>query len=470
MTTAEKLPLERQQSRSVTEGSDGLLHIVIPWHTNHSALPPEVPRDVGNFGFNSLRDSVLMSTPKYEGMWASAISTAINRIASMAWEINSDIPLRRKKFQELLLNFHAGMGVYGWIPGLSIGLRSYFTTGIQIVEIERSSGARGARPIALHNLPRSKCIMTGDSLYPVEYLNSNGKVYKVPWHNVMIMIDNMNPDFPNGSIAESAAERAYPQIIKLAAIEKYVYEKVSGRRPQAIYFVGGVTQSTIVDAIQNAEYNANDKGLTSYMGAAMVPVMGDVPVSVESVPLAELPDGFDAENERRRADMIYANAIGLDHQSINPQLIGGQGLGSTGNQSKVLNNKEKQSGIAAWRQQWTHQANYMLLDDKTLFAFKEVDFEDRRAESSISSSETQTAGTMIDKGIITDQEARNYLVDKDVLPPEFVQDDKTAGGSLNDSQKPKDGKEGQAPKQEQPKQEEESETEKSSSVWADLIY
>ena len=467
ITTAEKLPIERQQKRSVTEGSNGLLHIVIPWRANHAALPPELPADSGNFGFNSLRDAVLMSTPKYEGQWASAISIAINRIASMSWEIDSDIPLRRKKFQELLFNFHAGMGVYGWIPGLSIGLRSYFTTGVQIIEIERASGAKGARPIALHNLPRSKCFFTGDSRYPIEYLNSSGQTFKVPWHNLLIMIDNMNADYPNGAIAESAAERAYPQIIKLSAIEKYVYEKVSGRRPQAIYFVGGVTQSTIQDAVQNAEYSANNKNLTSYMGAAMVPVMGDVPVTIASVPLAELPDGFDANDERRRADMIYANAIGLDHQSLNPQLIGGQGLGSTGNQSKVLNNKEKMSGIAAWRQQFTHQANWLLLDDKTVFAFKEVDFEDRQAESNIASSEVSTAGDMIDKGIVTDQEARNYLVDKDVLPPEFIKEDKTAGGSLTDSQKPQ---EGIAEKNPEPEIKQEAETEKSSSVWADLIY
>jgi hypothetical protein len=76
---------------------------------------------------------------------------------------------------------------------------------------------------------------------------------------------------------------------------------------------------------------------------------------------------------------------------------------------------------------------------------------------------------MIDKGIIDNREARNYLVDKDVLPPEFVQDDMTAGGSLTDSQKPKEEKEGQPPKLEEKKQEE-AETEKSSSVWADLIY
>jgi hypothetical protein len=84
MATAEKLPVERRQNKSVTKGDNGLLHIVIPWRTNEVALPPEVPRDAGNFGFDSMRDAVLLSTPKYEGQWASAISTAINRIASMA--------------------------------------------------------------------------------------------------------------------------------------------------------------------------------------------------------------------------------------------------------------------------------------------------------------------------------------------------------------------------------------------------
>ncbi len=437
----EKLPDTRKGANSVT-GGDGLLHIVIPWHKNHVALPPSVPADAGNYGFNSHRDAVLMSTPKFEAQWASSISTAINRIASMSWEINSDIPLRRKKFHDMLMNFGAGMGIHGWIPGLSVGLRSYFTTGVQIVEIERASGARGARAVALHNLSRSRCFFTGDSQHPIEYLGSDGGSYKIPWHNLIMMIDNMNPDFPDGAIAESAAERAYPQIIKLAAIETFVYEKVSGRRPQAIYFVGGATQSTIQDAIKNAEYSANDQGLTSYMGAAMVPVMGDVPVTIANIPLAELPDGFDAEDERRRADIIYANALGLDHQSVNPQLIGSQGLGSTGNQSKVLNNKEKQSGLSAWRQQFTHQVNMMLLDERTLFAFKEVDFEDKNHKASLDKTNVETAGAMIDKGITDQGQARNWLVDNDTLPVDFIEEDNTAGGSLTDTQKPKDEIEG----------------------------
>ena len=477
-TTAEQLPDLRKQANSVTSGEDGLYHFIIPWTHNSIALPPEIPVSGGLYGFDKARDKVLLSTPRYEGQWASAISTAISRTASMAWEIESDTPLRRKRYQEMLLNFHAGMGIYGWIPGLSIGMRGFLTIGYQIIEIERATGARGSRALALHHLNPLKCCFTGDNQYPIEYLNGNGESFKIPWHNLIIMVDSLNPDSGSGAIAESAAERAYHQIKKLAAIESYVYEKVSGRRPQAIYFVGGVTNSTISDAIANAQNSANAGNMQSYMGAAMVPVMGDIPVSIASIPLAELPDGFDAVAERLRADLIYASAIGLDAQAVNPQLLGSQGMGSTGNQSQVLENKEKQSGLAAWRQQFTHQINQMLMDDKTTFAFKEVDFTDRQSEAAISKTEVDTAGVMVDKMLITPEQATNYLVDKDVLPIEFITEDATAGDTLTDTQKlgQEDEKIGTAADKVEPKTPEDTpplqgqEVKKSAKIWHDLIY
>lgn len=475
--TAAPLPPERQQKRSVASGDNGLIQILIPWYGEGTpALPPRLPISGSQmFGFWRERDRILLDTPRYEAQWASAISIAIAKSASMSWEVDSEVPMRRKRTQEMLLNAGAGMGIYGWVPFLSVGLRSFLTLGYQVVEIERATAARGGRVLALHNLNALRCRFTGDNKYPVHYMDGEGVVHRLPWHDVMIMVDNITFMTGGYSALESAAERAYPQIVKLAAIETYVYEKVSGRRPQAIYFVGGATSGTINDAIQNARTDADRKNLSVYMGAAVVPVMGDVPVSVESIPLAELPDGFNPEQERNRADLIYANAIGLDPQSLNPQIVGRQGLGSTGNQSQVLENKEKQSGLAAWRQQFMHQINQMALDDKTTFTFKENDIRDRIQEAEVRKVGAETRKTQIESGEITPEQARNLAVDHDELPVEFITEDATAGDTITDTQKPDQQEEDMGEAVEARPKEDEIE-EKSANkvdtkfVWEDLIY
>lgn len=469
---AQKLPEVRAQKNSLIKDDDGrLIRIVIPWHNPGPALPDKIPASAISYGFDKVRDNLLLSTPKYEAQWATSITTAISKVAAMAWELSGPVKTKRDRYHEILLNFHAGMGIYGWIPGISVGLRSFFTTGYQLVEIERSSKAGTSKAVALHNINPLKALFTGDSLYPIEVMNGAGEFHKIPWHNVMVIGDVMNLTDGDG-LFESAAVRAYPQIKKLSSIEQYVYEKVSGRRPQSIYFVGGVLGESITEAIATAKNDANSENMTAFMGAAMVPVMGDVPVSLAEIPLAEMPDGFDAKEERLHSAMIYASALGLDFQSVNPQLLGGQGMGSTGNQSQVLKNKEKQSGIAAWKQQWTHLMNELVLDQRTLFSFKEIDLDDQGKEADTDGKLIGSAVQAVSGQLMTPAQAVNWLVDRDVLPIEFAQADETAGETITDTQISKD--EENKPISNQLESNSPAavmvDKEKSRNVWEDLLY
>jgi UDP-2,3-diacylglucosamine pyrophosphatase LpxH len=383
------------------------------------------------------------------------------------------VSISGKRERELLLNAGAGAGMYGWVKFLAAGLRGYFTLGYQVIEIERASGARGARPVAIHHLNPLRCYFTGDNQYPVHYLGQDNEVHQLPWHDVMIIGDNLGTSAGDKYLFESAAERVYRTIIKLAAIETYVYEKISGNRPQSIYFVGGLMGNSIKEAKDQASNDADDKNMLVFRGANVVGVPGDVPVSVVEVPLAALPDGFDPVSERERADLLYANALGLDPQSLNPSLVGRQGLGSTGNQSQVLENKEAKSGLASWRQQFSHEVNQMLLDDKTLYAFKERDLRDKALEAEVAGKFSDAVDTMINNQTITPAQGTNYLVDQDVLPPEYLEEDVTGGDTLRDDQKnisEGDEETGEPAADPPAEQDQDQLTEKDSQIWHDLIY
>src|SRR5690606_10786165 len=135
-----------------------------------------------------------------------------------------------------------------------------------------------------------------------------------------------------------------------------------------------------------------------------------------------------------RSDLIYALVLDLDPQDINPQLIGRQGLGSTGNQSLVLADKSK--GNRSWEQQFTHQVNELALDDKTMFSFIEVDFRDKKAAAELRGMNIEAENAMIESGILTPEQARNNLVDSGDLPRAYLENDITPGGTLSDTDKP----------------------------------
>jgi len=440
MTVATQLDETRQMSRSVKRNflaEGGAIQFVVANHGAMPTLPRKLPlRPFYHNSFRNERDRWLLAIPQYESQWASAIGIAIAKMASLAWEVESDVPRRRKVAQHWLLNAGAGMGIFGWVPFLSMNLRSYLAVGREIIEIERATPANGSKVLNIHHLNPLRCRLTGNIQKPVAYLDDKGNERHLWWHQVMIISDMLEPTEGQMGIDMSATERAYQQIRKLAAIEEYLYEKVSGQRPLAMYFLGGAIASRVEDAIQGAKDDAVRKGLSSYMGASIVPVPGDIPLNLVTIPLAELPDGFNAKDERERADLVYANAIGLDIQDLNPALIGRQGLGSTGNQSVVLADKAKGSILASWRQQMIHNLNELALDDKTTFTFSEEDLRDDKQQADNAKLRAETRGLQIDQFVITPEQARNLAVDDGDLPREFVIEDITGGAALGDDEKP----------------------------------
>ena len=77
------------------------------------------------------------------------MSIAIAKMASMSWAIDTPSPLRRKRAQELLNRAGAGLGVFSWVPFLSVGLRGFLSLGMQFIEIERMTKTGGGKIVDL---------------------------------------------------------------------------------------------------------------------------------------------------------------------------------------------------------------------------------------------------------------------------------------------------------------------------------
>lgn len=367
----------------------------------------------------------------FHDFWAGAIGIAITKMSSLAWELESSQPRVQNDFQELLL---AADDNQSWVSFLSRHLQDYLgCDNGAFVEVVRATNAAGSRILGLMHLDSQRCTRTGDPDAPVLYRDTLGKVHELKPHQVMCFADMPSPTETYHGVGFSATSRAWGAIRKMEAIERYIYEKVSGERALAVDLVGGVLPKDLETAVESAKESNEARGNSSYMGAVMVPVPSDVPLSHTRINFAELPDGFDYDKQINNAILVFANSIGLDVQDLQP--LTGRPLG-TATQSEVLQDKSSGKGLAAWRQQFTHMVNEYVLPDSVVFAFSEQDLRDEQRQADLDKTRTDTAGTLVEKGILTADQAKQVLADNDVIPQEFVPDDTTPRETLSDTEKP----------------------------------
>lgn len=399
------------------------------WGSDGFLLPPRPPR-YWSYG----RDDVLAATLHSEDMWAAAVGKAISKVAARGWTItdSSDSQQRIKRSQEQFLYADGGQG---WVPFINKHLLDYLLADNgAAIETIRASSAAGSRVLGFVHLDSRRTRRTGDPDIPAIYTDMLGREHMMRAHQVSFITDMPSARASLYGVGFCAASRAYATIYKLAAITQYFSEKITGRGANAVHFVGGITPQQLEDAFVTFEANKQQRGIQTYKGQVFIAnIKGETTLS--SVDLAGIADGFDARQERDNGYIIYANALGVAVQDIQP--LQGQGLGS-GTQSVILDEAAEGQGLASWAKQFEHWANQQQLPSVTVFAFQTNDIRDQKAKAEVAKIRAETRTTMISDGTISAEQARQLAVDDEDLPPEFIETDQTAGGQLADDQKPLD--------------------------------
>jgi len=409
-----------------------VIRMIVPFASGYGnyANIPIPPEPLPYWSFD--RDAVLRSTIHHESMWGAAVGIAITKMASTAFEVSGDIPMRVKRAQDMLLN--AGGRRTGWVTFIAKHLRDFLTTdNSAFIEIVRATKSIGSRIIGINHLDSLRCTRTGDPDIPVLYRDLNNRYHEMKDYQIMMLSDMPDPGQLYNGVGACAASRAYRAIYKLAAIEWYLIEKVTGLKPLEIHIVNGMVGNQLQDSIEAARSNEISKGVAAYMGAVIVSNPAQVPPEIVTIPLADFPDKFNRKEEFDISILTYANSLGIDVQDLQP--LTGQSLGS-GAQSQVLEDKSKGKGLASWRQDFTHQLNEYLLDDKTTFGFVERDYNDMNTAAEISNKRATVAKTRIESTITTPAQELQILVDLQELPKEFLPVDETPNRTLTDTEKP----------------------------------
>lgn len=393
-------------------------------------------------------DRILRSTIYHESRWAGALRRAIEKQAALGFYVDDTqgSEQRIKRAQQLLL--HAD-GYMGWVLFVQKHKRDvYCTNNGAFVEIIRQghqsvdpknqhtliySGPPSARVVGIGHLASSRCRRTGDPEYPVLYMDILGREHILARHQVLMYAALPRSDINYFDVGMCAAHGAYNTIYKMAAMETYIREKISGSRALSLHLVTGISQKTLESAITTASAGQGAKGFMVYMGNIIIPLQGEQAASGYAIPLAEIPDGFNAKEEREDANIIYALNLGIPVQDIAP--LSGQGLG-TGTQSQIQQEEADGYGQAVWRQWFTHEINEWVLPDATTLHFVNTnDVRDQKMKADVQLVRAQTRTAMITDGTITPQQSLQMAVDAKDAPQEFLAEDNTPQGQLNDDEK-----------------------------------
>jgi hypothetical protein len=413
-----------RKSVTAEDGNQGMVRRIFLFGGTRSPAMTPLPAY-----WSPRRDVVLRQAMKESGKWASAVNIAITRVASLGYKVNGDIPLRVRQSREML-----GRSWGELITKLAL---DYVTTDNgAFLEIVRASKSPGSKVLGFVHLPSHRCIRTGDNDVPLIYLDRAGIEHELKDHQVAMFSDM--PDHNFYDVGLCATSRAYDKIAELQSVRRYVNEKISGTRPLAVHIVSGISQKAVDDALMDAQLDAESKGRTNYMGASILANPNDVPISLQTIPFSELPDGFDSKSETEMAEIEFATALGIDPVDLNPGLIGNRQLGA-GSQAQVLNDKAASKGLILFRQQLAAFFNdvdrWHPLPGSTTFSWEEDDLRDEASKAANAKVRTDLATARIAAGLTTAKQEASLLVDAGDIPSEFVATDETVNESMTDQDK-----------------------------------
>lgn len=418
-----------------TYQGNGVVNITIPWFMLNLAnypLPSELPPYWSlRFGVAAYwgRDLVLRTTMMHEAFWGGAVAKVATKSAAKSFDL---VGPRSGRYHDMLLDW----GADGYVPSQQRGIIDYLCTNNgEWIEIVRATNAAGSRILGLVHLDSLRTVRTGDPDTPALFYDLQGRYHSLRDYQVFNMVAMPDPASASLGIGHCAAERAYPQIYKQMVVEQYYKEKITGMGASKMHVLRGLTTEQVDGILKTARGEAVARGFTQFQGNIILGILSQADLEHIEIDFRDLPDGFDREKELQIAQLAYANAIGIDPQELDPQLVGRGALG-IGAQSQILHEKQEGYGPAARDKQLTQFINEYILPDSVTFAFQEADLREEAQKANIALTREQTRNSMILNGEITAPQGLQMAVDSKDAPPEFLTVDQTEETALGDEEKP----------------------------------
>jgi hypothetical protein len=378
--------------------------IILPWGRNVIA-----------------RDQQLRDFWPSETFLAGAFSSVCFNRASMDWEIRSPSDRINQAVTDMLNSAIAGPEI-GWTPFELRGTQDlYGTDNGRFIELIRDPGVDAnsqfkgekAPVIGIGHLDSNQCQRTGNPEFPVLYTDRNAKIHKLKWYEVIPFSDFPSPIEKMNGVGVCSVSRCLRMAQIMRSIMIYKDEKISGRQFKQMHLVSGVSKTDIKDEMTRGQEEANNQGALRWIMPAIIASLDpEKPVSVATIELASLPDGFNFDVEMQWYISGLALSFAVDYQEFAP--LPGGNIGSS-SQSQILHRKATAKGPATYMRRMVEAFKaYGVLPRNTIMVYTDVDEQEELEKQAVRTSAMEEAAISVRSGILSPDAARKDLVKRNV--------------------------------------------------------
>jgi len=300
------------------------------------------------------RDQQLREFWPTESFLAGAVVTVSFRNAGVDWEIRGASERVNHAVTDMLKSAIAGDKV-GWTEFAKKFSQDLYTCDngafIELIRdpgMDANSRFKGelAPVLGIAHLDSGACTRTGNIETPVLYEDRDGQFHKMQWFEVISFSEFPSAIERMNGVGYCAVTRALRLAQIMRSISLFKDEEVSGRNVKKINIVGGVGRTQIEDAIKVTTEKANNQGNARFIEHSILASLDpEKPVSLVTVDLASLPEGFNYDQEMQWYVAGLALDFGVDYQEFAP--LPGGAIGSS-SQSTVLDRKSSGKGPRNW--------------------------------------------------------------------------------------------------------------------------
>ncbi len=398
--------VQKQPATSTIPGNDAFTLFVSSFADDITPWGKDIDR----------RDRQLREFWPTEPFIASAINSIVQARANMSWQLDGP-PRTVNAVQRMLQSSDLGRGWLSLRQKVEIDLLTQDNGGF--VEVVRLADAENSPVVNLAHLDAAQCTRTGVDETPVIYYDLQGVPHHLKWYQVLMFEDMPSPIQSMFDVQYCFLTRVLraAQIIKDIGIFKR--EKISGRNPSVIHLVSGVQTKLVEDKITDEAMRANNQGYTRYQTPVVIGSLDPTAnVSVATINLKDVPDGFDDDTTLRWYISNLALGAGGDYQDFAPLSSGGLG---SGQQSEMLHRKAKGKGHETARKLWEHKLNFSgILPSSVIFAFDEDDTEEKDTAAQLAERQSKVFSTYFKDGVLTLPVIHQMMQDEGILKPEYV--------------------------------------------------
>jgi len=362
------------------------------------------------------RDQALRTFYPTEYWVASTVSSLAARNGAFSWTVEGP-PRTCDRIQEAL---HVSEYGDGWVPMMEKTSTDLYTQDNgAFIEVIRDGKGPSAPFLGLAHLDAARCQRTGNKEYPVIYTDRQGNMHKMAWYQIATIEDMPSPVETMNGMQMCALSRVLRAAQIMRDVAMRTQEKLTGRFAGALHIVSGITAKMIQDAMAQAQEESQTRGRMRYQPPIIAGTLDpSAEVKVATIPLADIPESWHSEEERKWFIAVLALGFGCEYQDLAP--LPGGNLGSS-QQSEILHLKAKGRGPELFQKLFTHALNFKILPESVTFKFDEKDFESERIEATVKQARAEAIKIYIESGAVTPEVARQMMEDDGDLKHEYLE-------------------------------------------------